>query len=120
MNLTCISIKNETELNFKEKRKEVSVPLCDVVFFESCGHYITIHTNSLNTYSTRCTMAELADLVLGDVFVRVHNGIIVNLSYVKRLDYKGAVLNSAWRRVPVSRTRRESAEAAFEKFKRKI
>ena len=120
MNLTCISIKNETELNFKEKRKEVSVPLCDVVFFESCGHYITIHTNSLTTHSTRCTMTELAKLLTDSSFARVHNGIIVNLSYVKRLDYKGAVLNSPWGRVPVSRTRRDSAEAAFEKFKRKL
>ena len=65
-------------------------------------------------------MTELAKLLTDSSFARVHNGIIVNLSYVKRLDYKGAVLNSAWERVPVSRTRRDSAEAAFEKFKRKL
>ncbi|MBQ3109604.1 MAG: LytTR family transcriptional regulator [Clostridia bacterium] len=116
MNLTCVSIKDGAELIFKENRKEVSVPLCDVVFFESCGHYITIHMNSGKPHSTRCTMTELAKLLSDSSFVRVHRGIIVNLSYVKRIDCKGAVLNSPWDRLPVGRTFKLQLKERFGKL----
>ena len=101
---------------FIAKRKTVSVYCRDIVFFESYGHYVTIHMNNKTTYTTRCTITHLVDLLDDKTFARVHRGIIVNLEYVKKLNYTGAVLNSAWGRVPVSRSYRDVAEKAFEKF----
>lgn len=103
-------------LVFRAKRKTVSVYCRDIVFFESYGHYITIHMNDKSTYTTRCTISYLITLLDDKTFVRVHRGIIVNLEYVKQLNYTGAVLSSAWGRVPVSRSYRDIAEKAFEKF----
>lgn len=120
MNLTCVSIKDGAELYFKEHRKEVSVSLCEVICFESCGHYITIHMNSGKPHSTRCTMAELAKLLSESTFVRVHRGIIINLSYVESINYKGAMLKSGGDRVSISRSYLKAAETAFKKLKKRL
>lgn len=120
MNIKPDNNAGKDELVFRENRKTIVVPLCDIVFFESCGHYITIHMNSGKPHSARCTMTELAQLLTESSFVRVHRGIIINLSHVKSISYKGAVLHSYGDRVPISRSYLKAAEAAFKKLKKQL
>jgi DNA-binding LytR/AlgR family response regulator len=120
MNIKPDNNAEKAELIFKESRKEVRVPLCDVVCFESCGHYITIHMNSGKPHSARCTITELAKLLSESTFVRVHRGIVINLSYVESINYKGAMLKSGGDRVSISRSYLKAAETAFKKLKKAI
>lgn len=98
---------------FKENRKNIEVYPGDIVFFESCGHYIIIYMRNCETHKIRCTMAKLSESLNPNIFVRIHRGFIVNKHYVEKIDYKGIMLKSSYGILPVSRALRENAEAAF-------
>ncbi|MBQ8540319.1 MAG: LytTR family transcriptional regulator [Clostridia bacterium] len=102
---------------FREKRKTVKLCCSDIVYFESYGHYITIYLKDKSTHTTRCTISALTAMLDKETFVRVHRGIVVNLSYVNKINYLGAFLKDGYGRVSVSRSCREIAEEAFRKFK---
>lgn len=101
---------------FRENRELVRLFFCDIVFFESSGHYIMIHTKDGAVYRMRGTVEEVRDM-LDESFVKVHRGIIVNLKYIKEVCRHEVRLNSIWESVPVSRSCRERLEIAFEKYK---
>ena len=101
---------------FRENRALVRLLFCDIVFFESSGHYIMIHTNDGAVYRMRGTVEEVRDM-LDESFVKVHRGIIVNMKYVKEVCRHEVRLNSIWEGVPVSRSYKEELEEAFDAFR---
>lgn len=103
---------------FREKQTTLTIPLKKIVFFESCGHYVTIHTIDGSTHSVRCTMYSLVNSLDNTTFVRVHSGVIVNLSYVVKIKYKEIILDAIQKTVPLSRSRRINALSAFDEFRK--
>ena len=101
---------------FREKNTTVRVYCDDIVFFESNGHYITLHMADGAIYNTRCTMRELIEVLDKKRYVRVHRGIVVNLCYIKSINYNYASLNSMWGGVPISRSYRGRLKAALNVF----
>ncbi len=108
----------ENRFVFVKNDKTVSVHCKNIVFFESCGHYVTLHMNDGSTYSVRGTMYSIADSMDSKTFVRVHRGVIVNLQYIAKIKYREIILNSIWRTVPLSRSYREKALLSFDEFKK--
>ena len=101
---------------FREKGKNIEVCRSDIVFFESCGHYIIIYMRNCETHKIRCTMTRLSEMLNKNTFVRIHRGFIVNKHYVEKINYKGIMLKSSYDILPVSRSLRANAEAAFNSY----
>lgn len=101
-------VDNDAVFTFKSNGAEVKICCADIVFFESYGHYITIHMNDTSTYIMRGTLRAIDSELNGKGFVRIHRGFTVNLSYVKRIEQASVFLDSEWESVPVSRSRKEN------------
>lgn len=104
---------------FKTKRVAVRVYCDDIVFFESCGHYITIHMKNGEVYQTREKMNVLDEMMDKESFLRIHRGIMVNLKYVEGINRADVLLKLEWGRVPVSRAYKKKLYVAFEEYKLK-
>ena len=102
---------------FRENKITRSVPLNAIVFFESSGHYATIHMNDGTTHSVRSTMYALVDRLPRKLFVRTHSGVIVNMEYITRIKYNEITLNSLRAKVSLSRAYRKNVKEAFYNFK---
>lgn len=60
----------------------------EVELIESDGNYVTLRANGA-TYTTRSTMQSMEDSLPPQVFVRLSRSVIVNLSFVKRIERIG-------------------------------
>ncbi|MBQ8539917.1 MAG: LytTR family transcriptional regulator [Clostridia bacterium] len=101
---------------FKRNGTKVEIYCSDIVFFESYGHYITIHMKDKSTYIMRGTLHAIDRELNGKGFVRIHRGFTVNLSYVKKIERTSVFLDSEWGSVPVSRSRKESLIAILREY----
>ena len=88
---------------FKEKKATVRVFCEDIMFFESYGHYITVHMKDKSTYTFRGRLEEIDEVLEKHGFMRVHRGFIVNPSYVHRVRCTALSLGTDRESVPVSR-----------------
>lgn len=104
---------------FKEKRAVIKVNCADIVFFESDGHYVNIHMNTGEVFTTRCTLERLAEMLDREVFIKVRRGIVVNLCYVHSINPSEVLLEYEWQSLPVGRSCRATLEAAMDKFNKK-
>ncbi len=102
-----VKIDNEDMFIYTAKKKSLRVKCADIVFFESSGHYIIVHTKNGTTYSIRCKITELVEAMDKKCFERIHRGIVVNLKYVAKVKANRVLLNSVWKSVPVSRLYKE-------------
>lgn len=99
---------------FKQKNEIIEVCCTDIVFFESARHYIKLHMKDGTTYLARGTIASLSEIMDGKIFIRVHRTVVVNLEYADKIKQNEVLLNSIWKRVPVSRSYKRKLEEALE------
>lgn len=92
------------------KRSDVNICRDDIVFLETNGHYVVIHTNNGKTYRTRNTMDNIEKMLKSETFMRIHRCFMVNLKYVLSVKGNDVFLNSVRERVIVSRTYKRSLE----------
>ena len=102
---------------FSEKKKREQIYCEDIVFFESMGHYISVHTKDVQTYRTRCTMSRLFQTVGTEAFKRTHRAFAVNLEFVQGIEKNRVYLKPPWEAVPLSRTYKESFTDELAAFK---
>ncbi|RYG54658.1 MAG: response regulator [Chitinophagaceae bacterium] len=76
-------LKNYTY--FKVSGKLVKVMHADLLFAQSVKDYILLKTTKGNLL-THMTMKNLAILLPGEMFVRVHRSYIVNISHIETID----------------------------------
>ncbi len=81
-----------------EKKK-----LCfdNIIYFESLGHYITIHSTK-GEFDYKYGIGMLWDNLNGTDFVRTHRSYIVNLKYVEKINKSECELNNQ-EKIPLSR-----------------
>lgn len=89
----------------------IRAPLCDILFFESEGHYITAH---LKTQSIRfkARLGDIEKALQHHAFVRCHIGYLVNCRFIEVCSRTGLVLTNG-QQLPVSRAKAEQTQAAF-------
>ncbi|BDD41592.1 LytR/AlgR family response regulator transcription factor [Streptococcus ruminantium] len=98
------------------KSKQSTLKLCqeDIIYLESQGHQVHIHTIDGETTITHNTLKNLEALLDRKLFVRTHSAYIINLSQVQKVEgnlvyVKGIVL-------PISRPRKKEFMAALTHF----
>lgn len=91
--------------------EKYSLPLDDILYFESCNHELIIHTNE-KTYSQRQTITNAAFKTEPYFFVRCHASFLVNCRHIASISRSNLLLDNSIK-IPISRSRRSDTEAAY-------
>ena len=93
-----------------------SLPLSDIIYFESRNHELNIYTAE-KTYIQRQTIANAAAATEPYFFVRCHASFIVNCRHITAVK-KGIVTLDNSIDIPVSRNKQKETEAAYMNYLR--
>lgn len=86
---------------FRVERKMVKVEFDAILYIESCGDYIKIHTEN-QVLITRETMNSVVEKLPNDRFLRTHRSFVVSLA--KMDSYTNEHINMMRTAVPISRS----------------
>ncbi len=89
----------------KTNKKIVKVKYGEVLFVESFGEYVKIHTSDDILLALK-TMSYMEDMLPANVFFRIHRSHIINFSHIKEVEGNQVVL--ADHRLTVSKRSREA------------
>lgn len=74
-------ISSDAYIYLRDNRKTYKIYLSDVIFIESEGEYIKVHTKNRKVM-TRCSLAMMEKTLPSDRFIRIHNSFIVSIDHV--------------------------------------
>ncbi|MEO9482099.1 MAG: LytTR family transcriptional regulator DNA-binding domain-containing protein [Ekhidna sp.] len=106
-----LDIQGLTELSIRSNRKQVLLPLDEILYIESMGDYVEIHSTK-GSYITKEKISSLSDR-LPNSFVRIHRSFIVNKGHVFRFNKEE--IEIADRSIPIGRKYKKSAMDALGK-----
>lgn len=88
-----------------------------IKYIEADGSYSTIYNEKGQQIFTSKKLADYKELLTAD-FYRVHNSLIVNMSFVDKIDRKGMqVILTDETKLPISRRRKTEFKAALAAFR---
>ncbi len=96
-------IKDEVLLyEFGSSQDTVKIPIKDVLYLESHGHYIHIHTIDDKEHIIRGKISDYDNRISGLGFVRIHLGYLVNIRCIYSITSKEVTLDNG-EILPISR-----------------
>lgn len=104
--------EERVSITFTENKRIVSLYCDEIIFCESEGHWINIHT-ATEIYRTRMTMAALEEKLAPGLFARAAKGYFVNLDQVRTIDGYDLHLRDTDRVLSLSRTYAKSFKQAL-------
>ena len=89
----------------------------EIVFLESAGHKVLIHTHDrlLSCYER----LELIKVRLSDCFLQCHKSYLVNMDYIQYIEKKGILMYNG-ERIPVSKAQYASTRSTFFRYMGKM
>lgn len=90
---------------FRCDRKMVKINFNDLLYTESCGDYIKLHTHQ-ETRITRETIATIIQKLPEQYFIRTHRSFIINISKID--SFTNEHINIGRSSIPISRSYREA------------
>ena len=90
----------ESILTLKISQTYIQLKSSHIIYIESYGHYLTIHTMN-GEYRIREKISDILNRLSVD-FKRIHKSIIVNTGYVKQKDGQEVILHDG-KRLPIGR-----------------
>lgn len=104
--------------NVNNNGKLMSFAIEEIIYFESNGHYIILHTkNGAERFKERLGDAE--EKLRSAYFVRSHVGFLVNCRFIKIID-KTSLLLTNGERLPVSRSKLQETQEGFMNYMRSL
>ena len=105
---------NSNRLSFTCENGMLNVPMKDILYIESYGHSVTIHTTSCD-YSMRYSLAEIAGELPRSTFVSPHKGYLVNLRHIQYAS-SAEIRLTGGTSLPVSRRKRTEFNTALNNY----
>ena len=104
-----------------KEQGRISFRLRDIVYIESCDHYVMYHlNNSHKIIKAREKLTELENRLGYKSFVRIHKKYLVNLRYVFNIDLTGeAVILKDKNELPVSRNYKHNVDKELTAYLRR-
>lgn len=99
--LKSISKPEDPFLLIKENNSNLKISLNDILYIESNGNYINIHTNKQKIVA-RQSLEWAAEQLPGHQFMRIHRSFVVNIRFVLRTTSKSVFIGDI--EIPISRT----------------
>lgn len=114
----CKKLKDKPEtLIFQENRSRIRLFCEDILFFESLGHSILIHTQNGTIHKIRKTMTELLAGIDNGIFVRVHRAFVVNLNHIYKIGEADVTMHHCDKPIPIGRTYKKEFVDKFLNYK---
>ena len=101
---TC-EVRENHYISIHPHRKREVLPRIlqdDVYFLEKSGHKVNIYT-SVGVYTFYSSLKQMEDELDPKVFIRVHQGYIVNINEIAAFVNKQLILSKCGKAIPVSR-----------------
>lgn len=111
--LNKIDEKRNTLFPIKKKGIVFAIPVKEIQYLEQDRRMIYIHTEE-EVYSLYVKFSEI-EKYKTDYFTRCHNSYAVNLFYVNLMSDLFFIMKCG-RKIPISRSRKNEAKAAYEAF----
>jgi DNA-binding LytR/AlgR family response regulator len=101
--------RNTNHIFVKADQKTYKISIDDIIYIESLGDYVTIHTNDkkITTYETLQNM----DQQLPDSFMRIHKSYIVSLAKAEYLQRNRIIVADS--KIPIGGTYRQKVKERF-------
>ena len=110
---TALDNQKESALTVSNHGKPIAIPHRDILYIESLGHTIQIHTAAETVVAYERLDAVTKLLPAG--FIRCHKSFVVNMQQIRRFQPSDVLLKNGML-VPVSRKRYAETKAAYFKF----
>ncbi len=92
----------------------------ELIYVNSEKNNLIYHTKEKGEIIVRAKIQDAEEILPAELFVRIHNRIIVNMSHITELEYTHASLTvTGGEALGISRTRKHDFEAAYDDFLRK-
>lgn len=104
--------------SFDTGNQLVSIPLQEIVYFESDNHYVILHS-TMTTYRYKARITEISKMLMPYYFARIHVGYLVNCRYITLIQKSDLILETG-ETLPVSRNRIKEVQDQFIKYTRSI
>ncbi|MBO5488282.1 MAG: response regulator transcription factor [Eubacterium sp.] len=95
--------------------ESIVIPCGDILYLNSQQKYTIFHTQDGNSYSSRKSLREWADILNELGFCPVSRSAIINLKYYNKSDNRKVILNGNIS-IPVSRRHVQSLKTQFENY----
>jgi len=100
----------DTSITIRVDRRNVNVPLSDILYVESQRDYLLIHTES-EKLMTKMTMAAFEEDVEGRGFIRIHRSFLIRARAVT--SYTASEVEIGNQTLPIGRSFRETAAGSL-------
>ena len=92
----------------------------ELIYVNSEKNNLIYHTKENGDIITRAKIQDAEEILPSEIFVRIHNRIIVNMSHITNLEYTHASLTvTGGEELGISRTRKTEFEVAYDDYLRK-
>lgn len=91
---------NDKKITVKDGDYNVQIVISDINYIESKGNYLLFHTDD-KTYTSRCTIKNIIEVLPESDFARVHRAYIVNKRKIERFTSKTILIKNC--QIPVSK-----------------
>lgn len=98
----------------REDKKNYRVNIMDILFLESVGDYVKVHTQC-RTYLVYQTLSNFMNLLDPNIFMRVHKSFIIPFSRIDSIE--GNTIKIGGQIIPVGITFRKDFSQAIRKYK---
>ena len=112
--LVNAAVKEKFSFSLSSGGKTIAVPLREILYFESHGHYVILHTIS-DERRYKAGIGEIAGELEPHDFVRCHVGFLVNCRYITAVKKSRLYLQSG-EEIAVSRNRQKETERKFMEY----
>ena len=108
--------RNLRQFNFRTAEGEVRLLYSELLYFESEGNYLRVHTKDAE-YRFRSTIAAVEAALVKDGFIRLHKGFLTNQTAIRLFGTDTVELTDGTL-LPVGKTYAEEAKAKFMRYLR--
>ncbi len=92
----------------------------ELIYVNSEKNNLIYHTRENGEIIVRAKIQDAEEILPSEIFIRIHNRIIVNMSHITELEYTHATLTvTGGETLGISRTRKHDFETAYDEYIRK-
>lgn len=108
-----IQKQNSTNLLIKDRGNYYNLSIDEVVWVQSEGNYITLHTNN-KKYVVKQSLRRILDLLEDDRFVKIQKSYVVRTDLIDIIDSQNDLVHIGALQFPIGRSFKEGL---FSKYK---